>query len=443
MNKKENMSLSENKIKEVFNKCEKIIHLDLKGAPPKLVYYETFFPFLKNLGVTSILIEYEDMFPYDGKLSCIKCENAYSVEEIKEINRLAILNKLELIPLVQTFGHLEFVLKHNKFYHLREVPSKDDSICPSDDETYILIEEMIRQIKVLHPLSARIHIGGDEAYQINKDYRCHYMKMDNISITLKHLSKLSYIVKHRLGFSEVLAWYDMFEKATIKQLRMYDFDKLIIPVIWGYHENLSYLNRTLLDKFCMVFKKIYFAGAYKGAMKQDTQFNNPTKYLKNLQSYVKYYQDNVECFREDNQFGGIILTGWARFSHHLKLCELLPASLFSLVQEIVYLRDVKNNDIDKLGTEAQDIMINGFPGSDLYFLIEEMREVYNEVERDGHSVDDGRMNALKNRIEKVFKTYFYDSAWNEWEKKNCPSIENYTGVKNRVKRRLRAIKSLF
>uniref|UniRef100_A0A0N5BG60 beta-N-acetylhexosaminidase n=1 Tax=Strongyloides papillosus TaxID=174720 RepID=A0A0N5BG60_STREA len=286
-------SLELSTIADTFKKGEKIIHLDLKGAPPKIVFYQSFFPFLKKIGVTAILIEYEDMFPYDGKISTIKCENAYTVEEIKEINRLAILNALELIPLVQTFGHLEFVLKHNKFYHLREVSNKDDTICPSDDETYILLEEMITQIKKLHPLSARIHIGADEAYQINKDYRCHENKTDDISITLRHISKIACIVKKRIGFSEILAWYDMFEKATIKQLRMYDFDTLIVPVIWGYREDLSYLTKSLLQKFCMVFKKMYFAGAFKGAMKQDTQFNDPNRYLRNLQSYVKYYKDNT------------------------------------------------------------------------------------------------------------------------------------------------------
>uniref|UniRef100_A0A0K0E2P1 beta-N-acetylhexosaminidase n=1 Tax=Strongyloides stercoralis TaxID=6248 RepID=A0A0K0E2P1_STRER len=428
---------------DVFQKGEKIVHLDLKGAPPKIIFYHSFFPFLKKLGVTAILIEYEDMFPYHGKLSSIKCENAYTIDEIKEINKLAILNALELIPLVQTFGHLEFVLKHNKFYHLREVPNKDDSICPSDEETYMLLEEMISQIKDLHPLSTRIHIGADEAYHVNKDYRCQENKTDDISIILRHISKLSYIIKKSIGFCEILAWYDMFEKATIKQLRMYDFDKLITPVIWGYHENLSYLTKSLLEKFCMVFKKIYFAGAFKGAMKQDTQFNDPNRYLKNLKSYVKYYKDNKDCFKEDAQFGGVILTGWSRFSHHLRLCELLPPSMFSLVQELVYLNNIEEKADIRLAREAQNLMINGFPGHDLYILIEEMRELHNEIERNGYHVDMGRMNELKNKIRSIFKVYFYDSTWDEWEKYNCPSINNYIGVRYKVKRQLRAIKSLF
>lgn len=96
----------------------KIVHLDLKGAPPKLSYYAEFFPFLKKLGASGVLIEYEDMFPY---LSIdASANNAYTRGEIETILKLANESSLEVIPLIQTFGHLEFLLKLQKYKHLRE-----------------------------------------------------------------------------------------------------------------------------------------------------------------------------------------------------------------------------------------------------------------------------------------------------------------------------------
>lgn len=50
---------------------KKYVHLDLKGAPPRPnEFYANFFKFLNqlNMGVTGLLIEYEDMLPLQGDL---------------------------------------------------------------------------------------------------------------------------------------------------------------------------------------------------------------------------------------------------------------------------------------------------------------------------------------------------------------------------------------
>lgn len=47
--------------------------------------------------------------------------NSYSKEDIKQLLELADNYKFEVIPLIQTFGHLEFFLKLKEFRHLREV----------------------------------------------------------------------------------------------------------------------------------------------------------------------------------------------------------------------------------------------------------------------------------------------------------------------------------
>ena len=103
-------------------KGHRLVHLDLKGAPPRVSYYEDFFPLIRNLGATGILMEYEDMFPFSGpQLQDLPAYNAYSKSDIQHILQLAINNGLEIIPLIQTFGHLEFLLKLEKYTELREV----------------------------------------------------------------------------------------------------------------------------------------------------------------------------------------------------------------------------------------------------------------------------------------------------------------------------------
>lgn len=123
----------------------RVVHLDFKGAPPKLSYLKTIFPLLKDAGATALLLEYEDMFPFWGLLRNVSSKNAFTAHDVQTIQTLAAQNDLMVIPLIQTFGHLEFILKLDEFKHLREVPIYPQSICPTNDESWKLITQMIDQ----------------------------------------------------------------------------------------------------------------------------------------------------------------------------------------------------------------------------------------------------------------------------------------------------------
>ena len=85
---------------------------------------------------------------------------------MEDIQRWASDHGMIVIPLVQTFGHLEHVLKLEEFYELREVPAYPQSLCPSRNSSWTLVKEMIDQVVSLHPKSTWLHIGCDEVYQL-------------------------------------------------------------------------------------------------------------------------------------------------------------------------------------------------------------------------------------------------------------------------------------
>ncbi len=124
---------------DYLKKLERVVHLDLKGAPPKTSYYEKFFPMIREFGATGVLIEYEDMFPYEGVLADARNAFAYNHSDIEHIKKLAKDNNLYLIPLVQTYGHLEWLLKIKKFAHLRENFNYPQVITPCLPESYTVL----------------------------------------------------------------------------------------------------------------------------------------------------------------------------------------------------------------------------------------------------------------------------------------------------------------
>uniref|UniRef100_A0A4W5MUL9 beta-N-acetylhexosaminidase n=1 Tax=Hucho hucho TaxID=62062 RepID=A0A4W5MUL9_9TELE len=204
----------------------RIVHLDLKGAAPKVKYMKQIFPLFSSLGADGVLLEYEDMFPYHGNLTILRSPYAYSMEDIEEIKSLAKLNKLELIPLVQVFGHLEFVLKHERYFHLREVRAFPNSLNPHHPGSVALVKDMVSQVMDCHPDARWFHMGADEVRGLGESQDSknwlHSNKGDVGKMFLNHAVSLARFITERSGV-RVILWDDMLRKispATIKGVMM-------------------------------------------------------------------------------------------------------------------------------------------------------------------------------------------------------------------------------
>lgn len=161
-------------ITKTIDNMKRFVHLDLKGAQPKLTYLADLIPYFKRAGATGVLIEYEDFFPYENDLESIRNQNHYTKQEIYQLLKLLKDSNLEVIPLVQTYGHLEFVLKLKQFNHLREDKKHFQTISPCVEDTYDkVLFPMIDQILENHPEDLQsIHIGCDEVKLMNKHPSC-------------------------------------------------------------------------------------------------------------------------------------------------------------------------------------------------------------------------------------------------------------------------------
>uniref|UniRef100_A0A1B6CXU7 beta-N-acetylhexosaminidase n=1 Tax=Clastoptera arizonana TaxID=38151 RepID=A0A1B6CXU7_9HEMI len=337
---KESMIISSSK-KPLFSN-NRIVHLDLKGAPPKISYYAEFFPLIRSLGATGVIIEYEDMFPYSRtELSAM---NAYSKLDVESILKLAKNNELDVIPLIQTFGHLEFVLKLEKYKNHREINKYPQVICPSKNMSIILLKEMIDDVVSMHPNSKYLHIGCDEVYYLGDCYSC-VQKMVKEKLTkqqlfLNHVTMLSRYIKEKYPYLTTLTWDDEFRKFSLQELIDSGIGSLVEPVVWKYTPTIDmYLPEEMWDKYAKVFGNVWVASAFKGATGPEKIITDITYHLENHKAWVNL----VNVYTNKINFKGIVMTGWQRYDHFAILCELLPVGIPSLATNLIY---VNSNNID-------------------------------------------------------------------------------------------------
>lgn len=144
------------------------VHLDLKGMMFKPAYIPQLLRDLAGQGVNAVLVEYEDIFPFKGIDIAYDRKTVWSRATLKKFLDLAEQNGIEVIPLQQCMGHLEYLLGWKKYRHLAEDTAYPSTIDVTNPKAVALITEMLQQIIDAHPRSHFIHLGMDEAHAIRK-----------------------------------------------------------------------------------------------------------------------------------------------------------------------------------------------------------------------------------------------------------------------------------
>ncbi|XP_029432113.1 hexosaminidase D-like [Rhinatrema bivittatum] len=351
----------------------RLVHLDLKGAAPKLSYMKQIFPLLAKLGANGLLIEYEDMFPYREELEVLRSPYAYSEEDIETIQHLAEINRLEVVPLVQTFGHMEFVLKHDKFRHLREVEKYPNSLNPHSPETLPLVKALLAQVMDKHKKSAWLHIGADEVYHLGEGQDSknwiNSNKGDLGKMYLNHLKEVVSFIRNQYPGLQTLIWDDMLRKLEVETIRESGITESTSPVLWIYAPDFSMKDtENFISKYEQSgFKTIWFASAFKGATGPVQMWTPMSYHLKNHQ-YWLHVIESMPRF-PGIRFQGIAITGWQRYDHYSALCELLPVGIPSLaicLQSLVngaYDDTARQSILQTLGFQNIDIEKNSCEGN--------------------------------------------------------------------------------
>ena len=100
--------------------------------------------YMAVMGLNRLMLYTEDTYTVPEKPYFGYMRGRYSFDEIKAIDDYAYMFGIELVPCIQTLGHMEQYLKWEE-----AAPAKDTSgvLLVGADETYAMVEQMIKALR--------------------------------------------------------------------------------------------------------------------------------------------------------------------------------------------------------------------------------------------------------------------------------------------------------
>lgn len=183
-------------------------HVDMNMAQFRRDYLEKWLKKLARIGYDTILWEVEDNIKWE---TCPECASpdAFAKDEFREILKFSRSLGLEPIPLLQTIGHCQYVLRNEKYQHLCEVPGNFWQYCPRHPELLPFLKKWVAEYLDLFGEVRYFHLGADEAAHLGKCDKCReFVQAHSVSeLYIEHVNAVSAGVLER-GVTPVI-WADM------------------------------------------------------------------------------------------------------------------------------------------------------------------------------------------------------------------------------------------
>ena len=303
------------------------IHLDLKYQIPEKAYLKEWVKRLPGYGINALLIEYEDSFPFK-KYPFLSSPDAFTPAGLREFLATARGAGLTVIPLIQTYAHLEFALSHAELAHLREKPDILAKVCARKPEAVQFVKDLIAEVLEYHREDPYFHLGGDEVW--------HTEWCDACAERIKQVGPMQMWTDHEKPLLEFviaqgkrpIVWDDIFWK---------DFEsvgKVGLPpetILHAWNYNISSLTPKNADpsdlelggaggvlKQVDHYRKIGFASVAAPCYNVGQLFTRHTHSLKNTQVWAQKMKSAGML--------GMLNTAWACFHIPLQSLNLYVAA---------------------------------------------------------------------------------------------------------------------
>ena len=237
---------------------------------PSMMSAKHYLRKLALLGQNAFMLYTEDQYEIEGRPTFGFMKGKYSKKELHELDDYAADLGIELIPCIQTLGHLQ-----NHLHWGSTAPYRDTSSCllVGAEETYKLIDDMLKTVSECFR-TRRVHIGMDETFDLGSGA---YLKKNGYrpqkDIYFEHLEKVAEMAK---GYGlHPMMWSDMFFHMYGEHLPNFDTYDIRVelpedigkympegvqPVFWDYYRPNKDFYAETLRKHEALSKNTMFAG---------------------------------------------------------------------------------------------------------------------------------------------------------------------------------------
>ena len=313
-----------------------------------------------DLGYNTLMLYTEDTYEVDGHPYFGYMRGRYSQEELKELDAYALSKGMELVPCIQTLGHLTALLNLPRYRHLRDA---DDVILAGSDEVYELIDSMFATLSKCFT-SKTINIGLDEAHSIGRgQYMDLHGPCNRFDILLKHIQKVAEIGS-KYGFS-FLMWSDMFfhfatgnvnysQNAKIDESVSAKIPSNVQLIYWDYYATNKKHYDNIFQTHNAIKPGTWFAGglwAWSGFTPSNTFSLNTTK-----AALSSCYTQNVQ---------DVIMTIWGDDGGECSRFALLPTLFYAseIAKGNSKMSDIKKKFKEKYGIGFDQFMLLDLPNT--------------------------------------------------------------------------------
>ena len=308
---------------------------------PNIATLKRFVDYMEKLGYNGLWLVIQTLYEIEGEPYFGYMRGRFTKEEIRELDEYCQSKNIELMPAIQTLGHMGALGKYGAY---ADQMDNREVMLIDDERTYVLIEKMFKTLSEYFT-SRKINIGMDEAFGmgLGKYLKLHGYQ-DPFKTITRHLKRVLAIAE-KYGF-ECEMWSDMFLRHVLTQ-EFLDMPKekvreavkdMVPPNVtlshWSYIKlDKEELARDLRNHF-KLSDNVSFTGA---ALKWFGFAPDNARSFKSLEmNMATAHECGVKSYK---------LGLWSDWGAEASLFSILPALFFA--SEFAYGNATSAEDLDK------------------------------------------------------------------------------------------------